>query len=215
MSEPLMSQITLFGCTFMPVGWAECDGQLMEISEFTALYSLVGTTYGGDGRVTFGVPDMRGRAPIGIGHGIGLTPRYQGFHGGWESVPLSIGHMPAHTHTATATAHSTGMLGGAPNVTASVKCNNTTNSTNEPAGKVWGKVGREKIYADDVSGQDEMHPGIVNVSVDMSPVSVDVQTAVDSVSVGMTGGNQLHENMPPFVGMRFGMAVTGLYPSRS
>ncbi len=101
-SEPFLGQIQMFGFTFAPRGWANCDGQLLSIAQNSALFSLLGTTYGGDGRTTFGLPDLRGRAAIHTGNGPGLSPRSLGQRGGTQTNTLAIGNMPSHTHTATA-----------------------------------------------------------------------------------------------------------------
>lgn len=96
--EPFIGQITMFGGTFAPRGWAFCEGQLMAISSNTALFSLLGTTYGGDGRTTFALPDLRGRCAVGMGNGPGLTSRRQGEKMGEESVTLNQTQIPAHSH---------------------------------------------------------------------------------------------------------------------
>lgn len=96
--EPLLGQIMLFGGNFAPRGWAFCNGQLLQISANTALFSILGTTYGGDGRTTFALPDLRGRVAIHAGTGNGLTPRQIGQASGTETVTLTINQMPAHTH---------------------------------------------------------------------------------------------------------------------
>ncbi|MBN2011414.1 tail fiber protein [candidate division KSB1 bacterium] len=84
--EPYIGEITMFAGTFAPRGWAFCEGQLMSIAQYTALFSLVGTTYGGDGRTTFALPDLRGRAPIHQGQGPGLSNRRLGQQGGSENI---------------------------------------------------------------------------------------------------------------------------------
>ncbi|PHS10117.1 MAG: phage tail protein [Kordia sp.] len=89
----------MFGGNFAPQGYALCNGQLLAIAQNTALFSLLGTTYGGDGQTTFALPDLRGRVPIHAGTGIGLTPRNLGSTGGSETNTLTIGQMPAHNHT--------------------------------------------------------------------------------------------------------------------
>jgi microcystin-dependent protein len=98
--EEMLGSIKMFAGSFAPNGWIFCHGQLLNIMEHQALYSLLGTTYGGNGRTTFGVPDLRGRVPIGSGTGPGLTPKNPGFHGGHERVALSTSEMPNHSHTA-------------------------------------------------------------------------------------------------------------------
>jgi microcystin-dependent protein len=98
--EAFIGEIRMFGGNFAPRGWALCDGQLLPISQYTALFSLLGTTYGGDGRTTFALPDLRGRVPIHAGHGPGLSDYRLGQTGGQETVTLTTQQIPAHSHTA-------------------------------------------------------------------------------------------------------------------
>ncbi len=106
-AEPFIGQIGVFGFSFAPRGWAKCDGQLLAISSYQALFSLLGTTYGGDGRTTFGLPDLRGRAALHQGAGPGLTTRTIGQKAGAETAPLDANTMPTHTHVATMKATTT------------------------------------------------------------------------------------------------------------
>jgi microcystin-dependent protein len=96
--EPFIGEIIMFGGNFAPRGWALCDGQLLSISSNSALFSILGTTYGGDGRTTFGLPDLRGRVPMHAGNGPGLEPRNLGQKGGAQSNALDINNMPGHNH---------------------------------------------------------------------------------------------------------------------
>ena len=98
MSEPFLGQIQPFGFNFAPQGWAKCDGQLLSISSNTALFSLLGTTYGGDGETTFGLPDLRGRVSLHAGNGPGLTQRVIGQRSGTENTTLSVANLPPHNH---------------------------------------------------------------------------------------------------------------------
>ncbi len=98
MSDPYVGEIRMFAGNFAPRGWAFCDGQLIAISQNDALFSLLGTIYGGDGRTTFGLPDMRGRLPLHAGHGPGLSLRKLGSRGGAEQVTLTVNQIPSHTH---------------------------------------------------------------------------------------------------------------------
>lgn len=98
MADPFLGEIRMFGGNFAPRGWALCNGQLLSISQNTALFSLLGTNFGGDGRVTFGLPDLRGAAPMNYGSGPGLTPRVIGEVGGEVAVTLIAQTMPVHTH---------------------------------------------------------------------------------------------------------------------
>jgi microcystin-dependent protein len=97
--DPFIGQIIMFGGNFAPVGWAFCEGQLLPIAQNTALFSLLGTTYGGDGRTTFALPDLRGRVPIHPGQGIGLPNYTLGQRGGQASITLGIDNLPPHEHT--------------------------------------------------------------------------------------------------------------------
>ena len=102
MSDPFVGEIQLFGGNFAPRGWAFCDGQLLAVSQNDTLFSLLGTLYGGDGRTTFGLPDLRGRIPLHQGTGIGLSPRQLGSKGGEEQVTLTSNQMPSHSHAVSA-----------------------------------------------------------------------------------------------------------------
>lgn len=102
MSEPFIGEIRMFGGNFAPTGWALCNGQLLSIAQNTALFSILGTTYGGNGQTTFGLPNLQGRFPMHWGNGPGLTPRTLGEMSGSESVTILQTQMPAHTHIANA-----------------------------------------------------------------------------------------------------------------
>lgn len=117
MSEPFIGQIIMFGGNFAPRGWALCDGQLLPIAQNTALFSILGTTYGGDGRTTFALPDLRGRVPMHEGNGPGLSQRRLGEKGGVEGVTLSLAEIPQHTHDA--------------------KCVAPAGNSNDAAGNFW------------------------------------------------------------------------------
>ena len=102
MTDPFLAEIRMFGGNFAPNGWALCNGQLMSISQNTALFALLGTTYGGDGRVTFGLPNLMGTAPMQQGQGPGLSTRWLGETGGEPNVTLLTSEMPTHTHAVNA-----------------------------------------------------------------------------------------------------------------
>ena len=137
MSDPFIAEVIMFAGNFAPPGWAFCDGQLLNISNNTALFSLVGTIYGGDGEVTFGLPDLRGRVPVHSGNsdGPGLSPRRLGQKGGSEKVTLNQTQIPSHTHN--------------------VKCNEDDGESDEPVDSFHAKAGGgETIYAG--SGDQDM-----------------------------------------------------------
>jgi microcystin-dependent protein len=116
MSNPFVGEIRIFAGNFAPTGWAFCNGQLMPISQNTALFSLLGTTYGGDGKSTFALPNLQGRAPMHPGQGAGLTERFLGEEGGSSTVNLLTSEIPAHTHAVSGR----DVSGGLPSPTSNV-----------------------------------------------------------------------------------------------
>lgn len=144
MSEPFLGEIKLVGFNFAPRGWAFCDGQLLPINQNTALFSLLGTTYGGDGRTTFALPDLRGRVSIHPGTGAGLTRIRQGERGGANSTILSVAQMPSHSH-------------GATNLKVGVSTEDA--NSDDPSGVVFGVSGEDAFsteMADDTMGDDSV-----------------------------------------------------------
>ena len=144
-SDPFLGTIQAFGFNYAPKGWALCDGQLLSISENQALFALLGNFYGGDGRTTFGLPDLRGRVAIGQGRGPGLTNRVIGQLGGAEAARLSVNQMPTHNHVAT--------VKGTPNV----------GDRQDPTGSAWAAAARETIYKVEAPSVD-MHAGNVVIA---------------------------------------------------
>jgi microcystin-dependent protein len=175
MSNPFVAEIRIFTAGFAPKGWALCDGQLMPISQNTALFSLLGTTYGGNGTSNFALPNLQGCAPMQAGQGPGLTLRDLGETGGEQTVTLVQTEMPAHAHTVLA-------AGGAPD-------------SNDPGGNAWasGQKGFGNFYA----------PAAGN-NVAMGPFALSI-----------AGGSLPHNNMQPFLGLTFIIALQGVFPARS
>src|SRR6202171_6549991 len=116
--DPFVAEIRSFACNFAPKGWAFCDGQLMPISQNTALFSLLGTTYGGDGKSNFALPNMQGNAPMHPGQGPGLSLHDLGETGGSETVTLLESQMPAHSHAMMASTQDGGDSHAQPNLLA-------------------------------------------------------------------------------------------------
>jgi microcystin-dependent protein len=98
MSSPFVAEVRMFGCNFAPTGWAQCNGQLLPISQNTALFSLLGTFYGGDGKSTFALPNLQDSTPVGVGQGAGLSEYFLGQQGGAPSITLLHSEKPAHNH---------------------------------------------------------------------------------------------------------------------
>jgi microcystin-dependent protein len=123
--EQYIGQIMMFGGNFAPRGWAFCQGQLLAIAQYQALFSILGTQYGGDGRTTFALPDLRGRAPVHPGQGAGLSSIRIGQTGGAEQVSLTVPNLPSHNH-------------GGTGLTVSLGCNEDDGNSDEPTGKNIG-----------------------------------------------------------------------------
>jgi microcystin-dependent protein len=170
--DPYVGEIRLFSGSYAPRGWAFCQGQTMLVQENTVLFTVIGNTYGGDGKTTFALPNLSGRAPVHQGNGPGLTPRVIGSTDGSAEVTLNYSQMPAHMHSA----QSAGTV------------NNTS-----PIGNVWGNVGSRgaKVYS----------------------TLLDVPLSAPAISA--VGGNEAHNNMQPFLGVNFIIALEGVYPSKS
>lgn len=186
--EPFIGQIMMFGGNFAPRGWAMCDGQLLPISQYSALFSILGTMYGGDGRTTFALPDLRGRAPIGMGNGPGLSDVREGQKGGRETVTLTVNEMPSHNHSA----NTANLKSVAPGHTGPGDTD-TPGPTAMPANAV-GQLIYSNAPADTTMAQG---------------------TVTGSVSIGNTGGNQPTDIRNPFIGMNYIIALQGIFPSRS
>jgi microcystin-dependent protein len=175
MADPFVGEIRIVPFNFAPVGWALCNGQILPISQNTALFSLLGTQFGGNGQSNFALPNMQGNAPMHFGQGIGLSPRQIGELGGETSVTLLSQQMPSHAHTAQASAAS--------------------NSAAPGPSTVFGGGGRGKPPA--------YGPA--------TPPSA----ALSASAVGTAGGNQPHNNVPPYLTLNFIIALQGVYPARS
>jgi microcystin-dependent protein len=142
MSEPFVGEIRMFAGNFAPRGWAFCDGQLLAVSQNDALFSLLGTIYGGDGRTTFGLPDMRGRIPVHAGSGPGLSPRNLGARGGAENVTLTANNMPSHGHPLQAVSRPA--------------------NSRDPIGKGLAASQSGDVYISDISSAQSFYSGAVS-----------------------------------------------------
>jgi microcystin-dependent protein len=191
--DPFLSTILIWPPNFAPRGWALCAGQVMSISQNTALFSLIGTMYGGDGVQTFQLPDLRSRVPLGAGQGTGLSPYNVGQSGGTENVTLTISALAAHTHTATPSG-----------LSATVSAVTTGGTTNQPNPSVALATPTDaarnplNIYSNATPTQN-LAPG----------------TVTGSISVGSTGGGQPHANIQPYLAVNYIIALQGIFPSRN
>ncbi len=171
MSEPFVGEIRTVGFNYAPRGWALCAGQLLPISQNTALFSILGTQFGGNGVTTFALPNLGGSFAIGQGEGRGLTPRTVGETGGSSVVTLTTPEMPTHTHTAGAV-----------------------------AGPGDSGVATEHVWAEPRYGRAirDAYGSTANTTM---------------ADLGAAGGSQPHNNMPPYLGMYYIIALQGIYPS--
>ena len=190
MSDPFVAQIYLLACNFPPKGYAFCEGQLLPLSQNTALYSLITTTYGGDGTTNFALPDLRGRVPLGAGQGPGLTNYVRGQSGGQENVTLDVSQLPQHMH-----AINIGSL------TAAARCRNAAGNQQTPVGNVPA--------IDAATGP----PSYTNAAPDsdMHPAAVALGGGLTAAA---TGGNLPHINMQPSLSLHFCIALQGIFPPR-
>lgn len=173
MADPFVAEIRMFAGNFAPKGWALCDGQLMPISQNTALFSLLGTFYGGDGKSTFALPNLQGATPMQQGQGPGLSQRFLGEMGGEQYVTLIQSEMPAHSHAIMADGN-----------TLNAK---QTSPTGHVPGNLTGKT--------DFSSANQ--PNAI-----MNPVMASI-----------AGGSQPHNNLMPFLGLTFIIALQGVFPA--
>jgi len=146
MSEPFVGEIRMFAGNFAPRGWAFCDSQLLAVSQNAALFSLLGAIYGGDGRTTFGLPDLRGRIPIHAGSGPGLSPRQLGDKFGDEQETLTVNQLPSHSHGPMQASTSVGISNdpngnlpaNSPSVDLWIEDQTSANLSNSAVGSVGG-----------------------------------------------------------------------------
>ena len=215
--EPLLGEIKWVPYNFAPRGWADCDGQLMSIAQNTALFSLLGTTFGGDGRTTFALPDMRGRVSLHIGQGPGLSNRELGEVGGQETHTLTPAEMPSHEHAISSHTHSI------PALNVDVKASSADATATSPQGNVLAAAaggggngnGKGKGNKDDGKTTNIYNGGPANVSLAAGSAMTEPGTTGGGSGTTMaTGGGAAHENMQPFLGLRCIIALEGIFPSR-
>lgn len=174
MTDTFLGEIRPFAFGFCPKGWNYCDGTILQVVEYQALFSLLGANYGGDGRTTFALPDLRSRTPICSGES-GISDFTLGMAAGQETVALTMQEMPAHSHR--------------------LQADNSLGNGPSPDG----------IIA--IPNGGDVHLNIYNPDLS-SPVALNEET------IGTTGEGMAHQNMPPFMGINYCIAVTGEYPPR-
>jgi microcystin-dependent protein len=200
--EPFVGQIQAFGFNFAPRGWCPCDGRQLPISQWTAVFSLLGTTYGGNGQTTFAVPDLRGRAMVNQGQGPGLSLYQLGQTVGHESTTLNTNQMPQHTHQAASSPHT-----HTATATSTLYAESDPGAFANPIGRMLATVGN--MYADPDPGNNRA----------MGPDSVQTTVAVDAatagVTIGIAGGSQAFDNRSPMLCVNICIALEGIFPPRN
>ena len=194
--DAFLSFIGLWPLDWAPKYWALCWGQRVTINENSTLYALLGSTYGGDDRTYFQLPDFRGRVPLGYGTGIGLSPNHMGFKGGYETVRLGQAELPAHNHAAVLSSVDIKLLASASGGTESIP--GTNNATTFGATKDGFNSG-DSLYNSDTP------------TVDMSGIAING----GSVEVQNTGQNGHHENRQPYLVTNYIMCMQGIFPPRN
>jgi microcystin-dependent protein len=195
--ESYMGQIMQVGFNYAPLYWATCQGQLMAISQNSALFSLLGTTFGGDGVTTFGLPNAQGRTLIGVGQGSGLQPYSWGQIGGVENTTLNSGQMPQHVHPV-----------GASTMTSSLQAisdNTLANTTDTPEG------GARLGVAYDSGGSATP---VIYVPSSVSGTPVNLGGVQISGTTGIAGSSQPFSLLQPYLAVTTLICTAGLYPPR-
>lgn len=175
--DSYVGEVRIFAGLYAPNDWADCNGQLLSIMQYQVLFAVIGTTYGGDGRSTFALPNLNGRVPLHQGTGPGLTQRVVGQMGGSAAVTLDQSQMPAHTHLPQAL--------------------DNQGSLTDPTGAVWAKT-----------------PKNLRTKADTPAYDATPSAPMNAQALGTSGGGQPHNNMQPYLPMRFIICLNGIFPSR-
>ena len=194
--EVFMGTIQPFAFQFAPRDWAWCNGQILSIAQYNALFALLGTTYGGNGQTNFGLPNLQGRLPMAQGSGIGLTPRTLGEMSGTESVTATIANMPNHTHAMTGLTANTALQLAVP---ASNPATSPT-ATNAYLGASGGGPGSATIYSD---------------AQGANPVPLKGVTTTVTGDIAPAGGSTPMGVLNPYLVLNFSIALNGIFPSRN
>ncbi len=172
--DPYIGEIRIFAGTYAPEGWLFCQGQTLPVAQYQALFAVIGNTYGGDGKKTFALPDLKGRVPISQGQGKGLSMYGLGKAGGEAVTTLSVSQIPDHTHQP--------------------KCTTTKAASSLPENALWAKN---------------------NAATELFYTGNDANTPMHSNALLAVGNDKPHNNMQPYLGINFMIAIEGEFPTRN
>lgn len=206
-SQPYIGGMCAFAGNFAPRNWAYANGQLLAISQNIALFSLLGTYYGGDGRTTFALPDLQGRAIVGAGHGPGLSNYSLGQKSGIEQITLTVSQMPGHSHSATTSLDLT-VDPADVTVTASLNTHNSPGTNTAPNGNMLAQNAANNVYST-TAPNVAMNANAIEASANGSI------SATATTSLQNNGGNLPHENRMPYLTINWIVAMQGVYPPRN
>lgn len=199
--DVFIGSVMTFSFPFAPRYWSLCTGQIMNLQQNIALYSLIGTAYGGNGTTTFGLPDLRGRIPMNQGTGAGLTPKNMGNAQGVEQLALTLDNLPPHTHIAT--------LGSLQATTAITLANPTTNPLTAPsATNAW--IGASTAGDDGAANIFSTGPG--TTPVNQKGVNT---TVTGDITIATNGAGVPFPILNPFLVVNFSIAMQGIFPPRN
>lgn len=191
-SSPYLGQIQAFSFDWAPKYWAQCNGQIMAINQNQALFSLLGTVYGGNGSTTFQLPNLQSRAPRGQGQGVGVSPCVMGQVAGVENVSLTVTNLPMHNHVLV------GSAGTAPKASSAV-----------------GTVSAPSATENTLAALTDPNLSVINNFYNAVAPDITLNTGSTTPSLSVSGGSQPVSIMQPFLAINFCIAVAGIYPSRN
>ncbi|OFX42033.1 MAG: hypothetical protein A2W95_14835 [Bacteroidetes bacterium GWA2_40_14] len=207
--DGFLGEIKWFAGTFAPAYWQFCWGQLLNISEYSSLFAVIGNRYGGDGINNFALPDLRCKVPIGAGQGTGLTPRTLAGKGGTELESIELNQLGAHVHQINSTATTTSNLTATGSGT--ISCLAGEGNSNTPKDNFFaGSPRGTSSYSTAATGSDVMNANVATINAN---IGGDVNVNVLS-QCSVVGGANPHENMQPWLCLNLIICVEGLFPER-
>ena len=206
--EPFIGMISIFGFNFAPRGWSFCQGQLLSISQNTALFSLIGTTYGGDGRTTFALPNFNGRTAVGQGQAPGTSIHWTlGTMIGTDQHTMSLAEMPTHSHAAAFTSD------GSSSVSVTLQASTGDGTSETPSAGSF--LAKSVPGASPADAPEKIYSTTLDNPVALGGLTVSGSTGGGTVSVANAGNSNPFTLVQPSLGINYSIALTGIFPSRN